>query len=202
MAKLDQQIHVIIWIFNWIILLVVTLSLRLDPSKAGFQGKVSFASPSTHELMKIIIIFLLLWKKIMYLIQIQKSFGNVQNINSEIMLFNVLINCVLTMLYSVTVLRVWSVLLQCITNFLHTAPAHWDKNLYSTQYLWKQVLCTLQLQLQVFIIGTSGRRSSRSAFTRSTGNTVSGHCHSHPHFFPFSVTTFSYRGSAWIKKLI
>ena len=54
--------------------------------------------------------------------------------------------------------------------------------------------------------GTSVRHSSRSAFGRSTGNDVSGNYFHHsffsPPFFFSSVTTFSHKRSARIKKLI
>ena len=50
-------------------------------------------------------------------------------------------------------------------------------------------------------IGMSVRRSSRSAFGRSTGNDVSGHKIRHYFFSIFSIATFSLRRSARIKKL-
>ena len=53
-------------------------------------------------------------------------------------------------------------------------------------------------------IGMSVRRSSRSAFGRSTGNDVSGHYKRHYFLFSFSfffsVVYFSHRRSARIKK--
>ena len=49
-------------------------------------------------------------------------------------------------------------------------------------------------------IGTSVRRSSRSAFGRSTGNDVSGHYKRH--YFLFSVVYFSLGRSARKKQLI
>ena len=55
-----------------------------------------------------------------------------------------------------------------------------------------------------FDFGTSGQRSSQSAFGRSTSNDVSGHYKRHYFFlfyFLFSGIYFSHRRSAQIKRI-
>ena len=52
-------------------------------------------------------------------------------------------------------------------------------------------LCRMVCQLSSNIIGTSGQRSSRSAFGRSTGNDVSGHNNRH-HLFSLVLSSVLY----------